>query len=76
MKGISIRGIEERVRSTNHVALTSRVPRTQNDSSVCWILLDLSDTFLKLIHALARVIGITIHILCAEMSPLESVNWS
>ena len=53
---------------------TFRVPRAQDDPTICWILLDLSDTLSQLIDTLPSIILLAIDVLGPKMTPLEAVH--
>lgn len=63
-------------RRQRHLPQIRRIPRTQYDPSVIRPVLQLINDFRQLIHSPARVIRLRIHILGAEMPPLETVDRS
>lgn len=61
-------------RRQRHLAQIPRVPRTQDDPSVIGPMLQLINHLRQLIHPLPRIIRPGVHILGAEMAPLEAVD--
>jgi len=57
-----------------HGGNTRWIPSAHDDSSIVGRVLDFMDHFSKLIDPLTGIISLAIHILCPEMSPLESIH--
>jgi hypothetical protein len=53
---------------------TRWVPSAEDDPPVCRVILDLPNAFRKLIDTLSLIIGLTVDVFCAKMSPLEAVD--
>ena len=63
-------------RRQGHLAQIRRVPRAQDDPPVVRLVLQLVNDLRQLIDPLARVIRLRIHVLGAEMPPLETIDGS
>ncbi|KAJ2436874.1 hypothetical protein IWW46_005575 [Coemansia sp. RSA 2440] len=61
-------------RRKRHRMQVSRVPRAHNNPPVSRILPYLANNILQLVHALARIIVVSIHIRSTEMPPLEPIH--
>lgn len=65
---------EHVTRGKGHLVQIGDIPRTEDDAAIEGILLQLADDFPDLIDALARVVGVAVDVLGAEVAPLETVD--
>ena len=59
-----------------HLPKIRGIPRTQYDPPIIWFVLQLINDLCQLIDSLASVIRLRVHILGAEMPPLETIDRS
>lgn len=65
---------EDMARWQSHLFESGRIPSREKDPAVVWVGLECMDDVSNLIIALASVIGVTIDVFGAEMTPLEPIN--
>ena len=63
-------------RRQRHLPKIGRVPRAQDDSPIVRLVLQLVNDLCQLIDPLARVIRLRVHVVGAEMPPLETIDGS
>lgn len=57
-----------------HLLQIRHIPRTQYNPPIIRIMLQLMYNLRQLIYSLPRIIGLSVHVLGAEMAPLETVD--
>mmetsp|Transcript_66622 Transcript_66622/g.216793 ORF Transcript_66622/g.216793 Transcript_66622/m.216793 type:complete len:339 (-) Transcript_66622:350-1366(-) len=65
---------EHVARRQSHLVQIRRIPRSQQNPPVCRILLDLANALCQLVNPLTCVVGVHVHVLRAEVAPLEAVD--
>jgi len=56
------------------ISYTIRVPGAHDDASVCGVVFDLVNDLCKLIDSLTHIVRVTVLVLGAKVSPLESID--
>ena len=58
-----------------HLVQVRGVPGAHDDPPVVGFVLDPADDLSQLVHPLAAVVGVHVHVVSTEVSPLEAVDW-
>jgi hypothetical protein len=63
-------------RREGHLIQVGWIPRRHDDAPILWIINNLVNAILQLIDTFTRVIGVHVHILGSEVTPLKAIDWS
>ena len=61
-------------RRKRHFVQISGVPSAHDNTPVIGLVFNLVNDILELIHTLASVVILAVFVLCAEVTPLETIN--
>ena len=63
-------------RNMDMVTLTNGIPCTHDDSSIVRLVLDGMYDLSQLVHTLAAVVGVHVHVAGSIVTPLEAIYWT